>query len=83
MLSVKWVDTDKGTEENPEIRCRLVARDFSSSERDREDLFAAAPPWELRELLMSHTSVRATFAPPDTHPRRHGGGPWWRSSTCE
>ena len=26
--SVKWVDTNKGTEEEPKVRCRLVARDF-------------------------------------------------------
>ena len=28
MVSVERVDTHKGTEENPEIRSRLVARDF-------------------------------------------------------
>ena len=27
-LSVKWVDTDKGTEGEPLVRCRLVARDL-------------------------------------------------------
>ena len=27
-VSVKWVDTNKGTDEAPMVRCRLVARDF-------------------------------------------------------
>ena len=28
IVSGKWVDTNRGTENKPEIRCRLVARDF-------------------------------------------------------
>ena len=27
-LGVRWVDTNKGTEVQPDVRCRLVARDF-------------------------------------------------------
>ena len=58
-LSVKWVDTDKGTEEDPLIRCRLVARDFKGKgERDREDLFAATPPLELKRVLISRAATR-------------------------
>ena len=56
IVSVKWVDTNYGTEEQPEIRCRLVARDFRGRDKDREDLFAATPPWELKRLLMSHAA---------------------------
>ena len=56
VVSVKWVDTNKGTDEKPEIRCRLVARDFKGNDKDREDLFAATPPWELKKLLMSHAA---------------------------
>jgi len=49
-VSVKWVDLNKGTWENPEIRCRLVARDFRrKGEGDREGLFAAMPPWRPRK----------------------------------
>ena len=54
IVSVKWVDTNKGIEEKPVIRCRLVARDFRGADKDREDLFAATPPWELKKVLMSH-----------------------------
>ena len=56
-VTVKWVDTDKGTEEDPRIRSRLVARDFrKQGEKDREDLFAATPPLELKRVLMSKTA---------------------------
>ena len=58
-VSVKWVDTNKGTEENPEKRCSLVARDFRGPSKDREDLFAATPPWELKKLPMSHAADRS------------------------
>ena len=54
----KWVDTNKGTENKPEIRCRHVARDFRGADKDK-DLFAAAPPWELKKLLMSHAADRS------------------------
>ena len=45
IISVRWVDTNKGSLEAPEIRCRLVARDFKSgADHDGEDLFAVTPP---------------------------------------
>ena len=45
IVSVRWGDAKKGTEERPEVRCRLVARDFKAGvDRVREDLFAATPP---------------------------------------
>ena len=49
MVSVKWVETYKGTEEDPEIRCSFVARDIQGSDKDRVDVFAATP---LRDLLL-------------------------------
>ena len=52
-VSVKWVDTNKGTEEEPNIRSRLVARDFKVKDSCREDLFAATPPLELLKALLS------------------------------
>jgi hypothetical protein len=52
-ITTKWVDTNKGTQERPIVRSRLVARDFKvKNEKDREDLFAATPPWEAKRLLM-------------------------------
>ena len=50
--STRWVDVNKGTSENPDVRCRLVARDFKpKGEKDREDLFAAMPPLEAKKLV--------------------------------
>ena len=51
-VSTKWVDVNKGCEEEPDVRCRLVARDFKpKGEKDRSDLFAATPPLEAKKLL--------------------------------
>ena len=50
--STRWVDVNKGTVEKPDVRCRLVARDFKpKGEKDREDLFAAMPPLESKKLI--------------------------------
>ena len=51
-VSTKWVDVNKNTEQLPDIRCRLVGRDFKPrGEKDREDLFAAMPPLECKKIL--------------------------------
>ena len=55
-----WVGTDIGTEEDPEIRCRLVAWDFHGSDKDRKDLFAATPLWESKKLLTSYAADRSS-----------------------
>ena len=58
-VSVKWVDTDKGSAGKVEVRCRLVARDFKvKGEKDREDLFAATPPLEGKRWLFSRAVTR-------------------------
>lgn len=58
-VSVRWVDVNKGTPEEPEIRCRLVARDFKNKrDKDREDLFAATPPLEAKRALFSRAVTR-------------------------
>jgi hypothetical protein len=51
-VSTKWVDVNKGSEDRPDVRCRLVARDYKpKGEKDREDLFAAMPPLEAKKML--------------------------------
>ena len=51
-VSTKWVEVDKETAEKPDVRCRLVARDFRvKGEGHRDDLFAAMPPLEAKKLL--------------------------------
>ena len=53
--SVRWVDVWK--EALREARCRLVARDFKGGDNDRDDLFAATPPWEAVRMLMSRVTT--------------------------
>jgi hypothetical protein len=51
-ISTRWVVINKGTAECPDIRCRLVARDFKpKGDNQRGDLFAAMPPLEAKKML--------------------------------
>ena len=43
-IGVIWVDINKGDEDRPEYRSRLVAKELKQDMR--EDLFAATPPLE-------------------------------------
>ena len=57
-VGVRWVDTNKGSEGTPEIRSRLVARDFRcKADKDREDLFVATPPIEAERLALSRAAT--------------------------
>ena len=40
-ITVRWVDHDKGDEDNPNVRPRLVARDIR---KGGESIFAPTPP---------------------------------------
>ena len=50
-MCLSLVDINKGDEENPEYRSRLVAKEIKKN-RNR-DLFAATPPIEAKQILMS------------------------------
>ena len=61
-ISTKWVDTNKGTDEEPNYRSRLVGREIEMD--DRPDLFAATPPLEsLRYILSLCASTQGTRKP--------------------
>eukprot|EP00969_Alexandrium_andersonii_P014742 644340-Alexandrium_andersonii.AAC.1 len=47
-IQVRWVDINKGDEERPEYRSRLVAKEIKRDQRG--DLFAATPPLEALKL---------------------------------
>ena len=54
------MDTNKGDSEDPDVRSRLVARDFKSKNGgDREDLFAATPPIEAERLVQSRAVTKS------------------------
>ena len=50
-IAVRWVDINKGDEQNPNYRSRLVAKEY----RDdiKPELYAATPPGECLRLLLS------------------------------
>ena len=50
-VTTKWVRVNKGTEDRPVVRARLVARDFRRKEDGRDDLLAAMPPLEAKKML--------------------------------
>ena len=57
-IGVRWVDTNKGSEERPEVRSRLVARDFrTKAKREEEALFAATPPIEAGRMVLSKAAT--------------------------
>ena len=51
-IGVKWVDINKGDEQNPEYRSRFVATEVKKKDK-REDLFASTPPLEALKFLLS------------------------------
>ncbi len=50
-VGAKWADANRGDKENPEHRCRLVAKDLKKHKH--EDLFAATPPLKANKMLFS------------------------------
>jgi len=50
-ISVRWVDTNKGDDVNPEIRSRLVARQIRGPGQD--SVFAPTPPLEALRTVLS------------------------------
>ena len=55
IVATRWIDTDKGDEQNPNYRSRLVGKEFNTGPED--GLFASTPPLEaLRALISLATS---------------------------
>ena len=50
-IGTRWVDVNKGDDNKPDYRSRLVAQELNTCKR--EDLFAATPPLEAKKLLFS------------------------------
>jgi hypothetical protein len=58
-VSTRWVDVDKGREGDPDIRCRLVARDFKVRGDGRElEVYASMPPLEAKRLIFRMAVVK-------------------------
>ena len=58
IIPVKWVDTNKGTDQAPVYRSRLVAKEIKRyKDKDVDDeLFAAMPPLEAIRMVISHAA---------------------------
>ena len=50
-IGCRWIDTDKGDDDNPEYKSRLVAKEVKRATRD--EMFAATPPLEAKKALFS------------------------------
>ena len=51
VIPIRWVRTDKGTKDKPNVRCRVVAKEVKTYEDD--SLFAAPPPLESLKMLLA------------------------------
>ena len=51
VITTRWIDIDKGDDENPNYRARLVGREIKTDER--LDLFVATPPLESLRYIVS------------------------------
>ena len=61
-VGTRWVDHNKGSDEAPEIRSRLVGQEFANGEA-RDDLFAATPPLTASRLILSCLASRGRSGP--------------------
>ena len=55
-IQTRWVDVNKGDSASPDVRARLVAKDFAARRDDA--FFAATPPLEALRLLISDMTSR-------------------------
>ena len=51
VITVRWIDINKGDALNPKYRSRLVAREIKNDLRT--DMFAATPPLDAMKMLLS------------------------------
>ena len=50
-IGARWVDINKGDEDQPEYRSRMVAKEIKTDKR--VDLFAATPPLDALTTMLS------------------------------
>jgi hypothetical protein len=56
-LDSRWLDINKGDEQNPDVRCRWVGMEFNRKNAHlQEGLFAATPPLEAKKVLISQAA---------------------------
>ena len=61
VIKTRWVDTNKGDERSPEIRCRLVAKEVkkrNNTDWESVNFFASTPSLEAVKLLISEAMTK-------------------------
>ena len=57
VVGVRWIDTNKGDDENPVYRSKLVGKEFNNEVMD--GIFAGTPPLEaLRYIVHEVATIR-------------------------
>ena len=54
-ITVRWVEVNKGDDQCPKIRSRLVAREIRL--KGEEAIFAPTPPLESLRMVLSHATT--------------------------
>jgi hypothetical protein len=55
IIGTKWIDVNKGDIDKPNIRCRLVGKEFRTTPDDA--LYASTPPLEALRLIVSRAGT--------------------------
>ena len=55
IIGVRWVDVDKGNQEHPDMRGRLVGQEFNTGKND--ELYASTPPLEALLFVISSAAT--------------------------
>ena len=58
IIGSRWVNCNKGDQENPDVRCRLVAQEVNTGSGGCDDFYAATPPLEAKRLLFSEWATK-------------------------
>ena len=55
-VTVEWIDVNKGLEQRPEHRSRLVARELKNCDSTMSGLFGSTPPLDCLTLVLGNTT---------------------------
>ena len=55
VIGTKWIDVNKGDLDRPNIRCRLVGKEFKTAPDDA--LYASTPPLEALRMIVSRAAT--------------------------
>ena len=55
VIGTKWIDVNKGDLDRPNIRCRLVGKEFRTTPDDA--LYASTPPFKALRIILSRAAT--------------------------